>query len=248
MPTAQPRRHAGHHQRGRQTASGTTSPRQAPATRTHRTSQAPQTQGQANRTAGHHGSRRWGASRTSRRPARTAICCRYPGEQLCWDGVLRTNRYAPSQVFRACPLTSCRSGCSVYSWLGRAPVADRRVQQPGCAPLAPPIATGTLWSRCSLPNAAGRPTATAADGVGYEPRAGGRARRTGHQPGDRLLTSRSMSGAVLRAGHASMVADNQSPRMIHEETAQRPTMPCVGPAGKRSNSTTTRQGQSWQES
>jgi hypothetical protein len=32
--------------------------------------------------------------------------------------------------------------------------------------LAPPIATGTLWSRCSLPNAAGRP-ATAADGVGY---------------------------------------------------------------------------------
>jgi hypothetical protein len=35
------------------------------------------------------------------------------------------------------------------------------------APLAPPIAAGTLWSRCSLPNAAGRPTATAADGVGY---------------------------------------------------------------------------------
>jgi len=43
MPTAQPRRRAGHHQRGRQTASGTTSPRQAPATRTRCTSQAPQT-------------------------------------------------------------------------------------------------------------------------------------------------------------------------------------------------------------
>ena len=55
----------------------------------------------------------------------------------------------------------------MYSWLGRAPVADRRVQQPGCALLAPPIATGTLWSRCSLPNVAGRPAATAADGVGY---------------------------------------------------------------------------------
>jgi hypothetical protein len=35
------------------------------------------------------------------------------------------------------------------------------------APLAPPIATGTLWSRFSLPNAAGWPSATAADGVGY---------------------------------------------------------------------------------
>jgi hypothetical protein len=35
------------------------------------------------------------------------------------------------------------------------------------APLALPIAAGTLWSRCSLPDAAGRPTATAADGVGY---------------------------------------------------------------------------------
>jgi hypothetical protein len=35
------------------------------------------------------------------------------------------------------------------------------------APLAPPIATGTLWSRFSLPNVAGRPTATATDGVGY---------------------------------------------------------------------------------
>jgi hypothetical protein len=61
MPTAQPRRHAGH-QRGRQTASGTTSPRQAPATRTHCTSQAPQTPGQANRTVGHHGSRRRGGA------------------------------------------------------------------------------------------------------------------------------------------------------------------------------------------
>jgi hypothetical protein len=85
MPTAQPHRHAGHHQRGRQTASGTTSPRQAPAARTHRTSQAPQTPGQANRPVGHHGSRRRGASRTSRRSTRSAICCRrYPGEQLCW--------------------------------------------------------------------------------------------------------------------------------------------------------------------
>ena len=84
MPTAQ-RRHAGHHQPGRQTASGRTSPRQAPATRTHRTSQAPQTPGQANRTVGHRGSRWWGARRTSRRPARGAICCcRYPGEQPCW--------------------------------------------------------------------------------------------------------------------------------------------------------------------
>ncbi len=33
--------------------------------------------------------------------------------------------------------------------------------------MAPPIAAGTLWSRFSLPNAAGRLTATAADGVGY---------------------------------------------------------------------------------
>ena len=42
-----------------------------------------------------------------------------------------------------------------------------------------------------------------------------------------------------------MVADKPvPPRMIHEETAQRPTMPCVGPAGKRSNSTTTRRGPS----
>jgi len=36
--------------------------------------------------------------------------------------------------------------------------------------------------------------------------------------------------------------------MIHEETAQRPAMPCVGPAGKRSNPATTRRGPSWQES
>ncbi len=33
--------------------------------------------------------------------------------------------------------------------------------------MAPPIAAGTLWSRFSLPNAAGRLTAAAADGVGY---------------------------------------------------------------------------------
>jgi len=33
----------------------------------------------------------------------------------------------------ACLLASCRSGGSVYSWLGRAPVADRRGQQPGRA-------------------------------------------------------------------------------------------------------------------
>jgi len=84
MPTADPRRQAGHHQPGRQTASGRTSPRQAPATRTHRTSQAPQTPDQANRTVGHRGSRWWGARRTSRRPTRSAICCcRYPGEQIC---------------------------------------------------------------------------------------------------------------------------------------------------------------------
>jgi len=50
MPTVQ----TAPHQSGRRTASGRTSPRQAPATRTHRTSQAPQTQGQANRTVGHH--------------------------------------------------------------------------------------------------------------------------------------------------------------------------------------------------
>ena len=55
MPTAQPRRQSGHHQPGRQTASGRASPRRAPATRTHCTSQAPRTQGQANRTVGHHG-------------------------------------------------------------------------------------------------------------------------------------------------------------------------------------------------
>ena len=85
MPTAQPRRHAGHHQPGRQTASGRTSPRQAPATRTHRTSQAPQTRDQANRTVRHRSSCRWGANGTSRRAARSAICCcRYPGGQLCW--------------------------------------------------------------------------------------------------------------------------------------------------------------------
>ena len=83
MPTAPPRRHAGHHQPRRQTASGRTSPRQAPATRTHHTSQAPQTPGQANRrpdiaaAAGR-------ANSTSQRPAHRAHCCRYPGEQLCW--------------------------------------------------------------------------------------------------------------------------------------------------------------------
>jgi hypothetical protein len=158
-----------------------------------------------------------------------------------------TRRYAPSQVFWACPLASCRSGCSVYSWLGRAPVADRRVQQPGRA-----VGTAHRDRNAVVevqPAERGRQAHRHRHRWrGIHRRAGDWARRTGHQPGDRLLTSRSMSGAVLRAGHASMVADNQSPRMIHEETAQRPTMPCVGPAGKRSNSTTTRQGQSWQES
>src|SRR5262249_9279157 len=48
--------------------SGRPSPRQATATRTHRTSQAPQTCGQANRTVRHRGSCWWGARRTSRRP------------------------------------------------------------------------------------------------------------------------------------------------------------------------------------
>src|SRR5262249_22163138 len=38
-----------------------------------------------------------------------------------------SRRYAPSQVFRVCTLASCRSGCSVYSWLGGAPVPDRRM-------------------------------------------------------------------------------------------------------------------------
>src|SRR5262245_6978342 len=38
-----------------------------------------------------------------------------------------SRRYAPSQGFRVCTLASCRSGCSVYSWLGGAPVPDRRM-------------------------------------------------------------------------------------------------------------------------
>jgi hypothetical protein len=117
MPTAQPRRHAGHHQRGRQPASGTTSPRQAPATRTHRTSQAPQTPGQANRTVRHHGSRRWGASRASRRSARSAICChRYPGKQLCWGDMLRTNRRSVRPVMPGWPPAEARRcGRSAHS-------------------------------------------------------------------------------------------------------------------------------------
>jgi hypothetical protein len=95
MPTAQPRRHAGHHQRGRQTASGTTSPRQAPATRTHRTSQAPQTPGQANRTVGHHGSRRRGGAgpRGGRLAARSAAAdtqvSNVAGVACCARGIVR---------------------------------------------------------------------------------------------------------------------------------------------------------------
>jgi hypothetical protein len=120
-----------------------------------------------------------------------------------------SRRYAPSQVFRACLLASCRSGCCVYSWLGRAPVADRRVQQPGRA-----VGTAHRGRNAVVevqPAERGRPAyRRRRRWRGIYRRAGDWARRTGHQPGDRLLTSRSMSGAVLRAGHASMVADNQS--------------------------------------
>jgi hypothetical protein len=97
----------------------------------------------------------------------------------------------------------------VYSWLGRAPVADRRVQQPGRA-----VGTAHRDRNAVVevqPAERGRQAHRhRRRWRGIHRRAGGRARRTGHQPGDRLLTSRSMSGAVLRAGHASMVADNQS--------------------------------------
>jgi len=98
-----------------------------------------------------------------------------------------TRRYAPSQVFRACPLASCRSGCSVYSWLGRAPVANRRVQQPGRT-------VGTAH-RDRNPVVEVQPAERGRCAHrhrrrwrGIHRRAGDWARRTGHQPGDRRMS------------------------------------------------------------
>ena len=93
-----------------------------------------------------------------------------------------SRRCAPSQVFRACLLASCRSGCSVYSWLGRAPVADRRGQQPGRA-------VGTAHRGRNVvvevqPAERGRQAHRhRRRWRGIHRRPGGRARRTGHQPG-----------------------------------------------------------------
>jgi hypothetical protein len=124
MPTAQPRSRAGHHQRGRQTASGTTAPRQAPATRTHCTSQAPQTPGQANRTVDITAVADRGASRTSRRPTHNWICCsRYPGEQECgW----RAAREEPS-LWRARRLRVASGGAAqMRSLAARQGIRKRR--------------------------------------------------------------------------------------------------------------------------
>jgi hypothetical protein len=90
MPTAPPRRCTAPDRPGPRTASGRTCPRQAPAARTHHTSQALRPRGQANQPVGHRGSCRSGAPepggpygcRLAARPAAAATqvtCATLPG-------------------------------------------------------------------------------------------------------------------------------------------------------------------------
>ena len=83
------------------------------------------------RPVGHRGSYQSGARRTSRRSTRIVICCcRCPGEQLCWGGVLRTSRRSAwpgassplavevcgSGRSGAARGTVPGSGCGVHTW------------------------------------------------------------------------------------------------------------------------------------